>query len=117
MKSNPRVTGGITLIVIGCKYNYRKLLCFTGTEGSGSTEPGDPYLSCFPDIYSNVSVRPIVCPHLIGRYFNSCNAIENHNRMRKSGLSLDKYWETQSGYFRLATTVVFGMGITDGKFV
>ena len=28
---------------------------FITTKGSGITEPGDTYLSCFPDIYSNVS--------------------------------------------------------------
>ena len=77
---------------IGYKYNFRKVLGFIATGGSGSTEPGDPYLSCFPDIYYNVSVCPVVRHHFIGRYFNDCNAIENHNRMQHSDLSLDKYW-------------------------
>ena len=100
---------------VGQNYNSRKVLGFIATEGTGSTEPGDPDLSCFPDIYSNVYVLPVVCPHLLGRYFNACNAIDNHNRMRQYDVSLEKYWVTQSGYFRLATTVALGMGITDGK--
>ena len=54
---------------------------------------------------------------MIGRYFNACNAIDNHNRMRQSDLALEKYWVTQSGYFILATTVALGMGITDGKLL
>ena len=37
--------------------------------------------------------------------------------MRKSDLALDKYWVTQSGYFRVATTYVLGMGITYGKLL
>ena len=37
--------------------------------------------------------------------------IENHNRMQKNDLVIEKYWVTQSGYFRLATTVVLGMRI------
>ena len=37
--------------------------------------------------------------------------------MRHSDLLLDKYWVTQSGYFRLATTVALGIGITDGKLL
>ena len=37
--------------------------------------------------------------------------------MQKSNISLDKYWVTQSGYFRLATKVALGMGITDGKLL
>ena len=33
------------------------------------------------------------------------------------GLVLEKYWMTQSGYLRLATTVELGTGITDGKLL
>ena len=50
MNSTPKVTGDITLIAIGYKYNYSKVLVFIATEGGGSTEPGHPYLSHFPDI-------------------------------------------------------------------
>ena len=67
---------------IGYKYNYRRVLVFIATEGSGSNEPGVPYLSSFSDIYYNVSVCPVVRPHLLGRYFNACNSIYNHNRIR-----------------------------------
>ena len=35
--------------------------------------------------------------------------------MHQYEIALDKYWVTQSGYFRLVTTVVLGMGITYGK--
>ena len=95
LKSTPRFHGERPLLAIGYKYNSRKVLGFIAIEGAGSTEPGDPYLSRFPDIYYNVSVRPVVRPHLLGRYFNACNAIENHNRMRQSDLLLEKYWVTQ----------------------
>ena len=43
--------------------------------------------------------------------------IENHNRMRKYHLALEKYFVTHSGHFRLATTVTLGMGIADGKLL
>ena len=117
VNNTPIVIGGRPLLSIGYKYNYRKVLGFIDTKGSGSTEPGYPYLSRFPDIYSNVSVHPVIRPHFLGRYFNACNAIDNHNRMCQSDLALDKYWVTQRGYFRLATTVALGMGITDGKII
>ena len=58
---------------IGYKYNSSKVLGFIGTKVDGSTEPSYPYLSRFTDIYSNVSVRPVVRPNLLGRYFNACN--------------------------------------------
>ena len=37
--------------------------------------------------------------------------------MRKSDLVLEEYLVTQSGYFRRATTVVLGLGITDGNLL
>ena len=51
------------------------------------------------------------------RYFNAYDVIDNHNRMWQSGLALEKYWVTQSVYFRLATTVALGMGITDRELL
>ena len=112
-----RFPGEIPLLAIGYKYNYRKVLGFISTKGARSIEPGDTYLSRFPDIYSNISILPVVRTHLLGRYFNACNTIDNQNRIRKSDIALDKYWVTQSGYFRLANTLALGMGITDGKLL
>ena len=43
--------------------------------------------------------------------------MDNQTRMWNPDIALEKYWLTQSGYFRLATTVVLGMGITDGKLL
>ena len=117
MNSNTRFPGGGPLLAIGYKYNNRKVLGFIYTEGGGSTEPGDIYLSRFPEIYSYVSVHPVFFPRFLGRYYNACNAIDNHNRMRQSDIALDKYWVTQSGYFRLATTVLLGISVTDGKLL
>ena len=37
--------------------------------------------------------------------------------MRQSDLLIDKYWVTQSGYFRLAIKVTLGMSIADGKLL
>ena len=37
--------------------------------------------------------------------------------MRNSELALEKYWETESGYFILTITVALGMGIEDGKLL
>ena len=91
MKSTSRVPGGRPLLAIGYKYNYRKVLGYIATEGGGITEPGDTYLPFFPDVYSNVSVFPVVRPYLLGRYFNACNVIDNHNKMRQSDIALEKY--------------------------
>ena len=37
--------------------------------------------------------------------------------MRQSDIALDKYWVTQSDYFRLVTKLELGMGITYGKLL
>ena len=88
MNINTRFPAGGPLLEIVYNHNSRKVLGFIATEGDGSTEPGDPYLSRLLYIYSNVSVFPIVCPHLLGRYLNPCNTIYNNNRMVKSDLVL-----------------------------
>ena len=59
LKSTPRFPVESSLLAIGYMYNSRKVLGFFSTEEAGSTEPGDPYLSRFPDIYSNFSFFPI----------------------------------------------------------
>ena len=68
MKSTPIFPSGRPLLSIGYKYNSRKVKGFIATEEYRITEPGDPYLSCFPVIYSNVSILFIVCPNFLGRY-------------------------------------------------
>ena len=82
MESTTRFPGCRQLMTIGYNYNSRKVLWFIDTEGAGSTEPGDHYLSLFLDMYSHVSVCLVVRPHLLDRYFNACNAIDNHNMIR-----------------------------------
>ena len=77
MKITPRVLVEIPIPDIGYKYNSRKVLGFIATDGARSTEPGDTYLCHIPDIYSNAYVRPVVCPHFLGSYFNACSAIDN----------------------------------------
>ena len=94
MKSTSKFPGERPLLANGYKYNYRKVLGSISAEGDGSTEPGNPYLSCLPDIYSNFYVCPVVRPHLLVSYFNACNSIYNHNSMCHSDLAIDKYWVT-----------------------
>ena len=102
---------------IGCKYKSWKFLGFIATKGAGSTDLGDPYLYHFPDTYYNVSIWTIVCTFVLVGHINFCNKINNHINTHKYDLELDKYWVTQSGYFRLETTVSLGMCITDRNFL
>ena len=67
--------------------------------------------------FSNISIRPVIHPHVIGGYLSVCNVIENPNSMRQYDLLLFKNWVTQSGYFRLATAVALGMDIIHGKLL
>ena len=75
MRRTPRFPGGRPLIDIRYNYNYGKILWFISNEGAGSNEPGDPYLSRFPDMYFNVSIFPVVRPKFLGRHLNTCNPI------------------------------------------
>ena len=51
MKITPRVTSGIPRMIIGYKYNSRKVLGFVATEVGISTETGDTCLSHLTDIF------------------------------------------------------------------
>ena len=117
MKITPRVTGYKPLMAIVYKYRYQKVLVFIATEGTGSTETGVPYLSCFPDNSSNVSILSVLHPHVIVSYFSDYNAIDNHNSTHQSEIAIGKYWLTHSGYFILANTMSSGMGIAYGKLL
>ena len=68
-------------------------------------------------IFSNVYILHAVSNHIIARNFNSYNAIYHHNKMWKYELSLDKYWVTQSDYFRHETAVVLGVDIIDSNTI
>ena len=61
------------LMALRYKYNSRVFVWFISTQGGGSTEPGVPYLSRFPDNCSNVSICLAVHPLVLGNYFNACN--------------------------------------------
>ena len=65
----------------GYKYNSQKVLESIATEGCGSTNPGDTYLSRFPDTYYNISIISVVHPCIFVSYFNTCDYIEKHNKM------------------------------------
>ena len=117
MKITPIVLGDIPLMAIRYKWRFQKGLGFVAKEGGGINQPGVPYLHSYPENYSNFSMHPFLCPRVIGRYLSACNAIDNHNMIRQSDPALDKYWVTQSDFFRLTTTVAFGMGIKYGKLL
>ena len=64
LRSKPVVPGYRPLIDIGYKYNLRKVLYFIVTENAGIKKTGIPYLSKYPDQFTNVAIclisRPLV---------------------------------------------------------
>ena len=62
LRSKPMVPGGRPLIDMGYKYNTRKVLTFIVTDNAGSTNTGIPYLSKYPDQFTNVSICPVARP-------------------------------------------------------
>ena len=59
MNMTQRVPGDRPLM--DTRYNYisKNVLGLIDMEGSGSTIPDVPYSSCYPDRFSNVSIRPV----------------------------------------------------------
>ena len=73
LKSNPMVPGDGPIMVIGYKYNSRKVLSFVAREEAGSTKSNIPYLSDYPDQFANVSIHPVVCPQIVSKLYGSSN--------------------------------------------
>ena len=63
------VPGYSPLIAIGYKYNVRKVISFIVTYNAGSTKTGIPYLSKYPDQFTNVSIRPVARPLVMSKQF------------------------------------------------
>ena len=55
------------LIAIGYKYNARKVLSFIVTYNVGITKTGIPYLSKYPDQFTNVAIRPVARPLVMSK--------------------------------------------------
>ena len=55
----------LLLVCIGYKYNLKKLLVFLSTKGAGSIQPGEPYLTKFPDKFGNVCTREVARPDIV----------------------------------------------------
>jgi len=102
----------INLLVIGYKYNSKKILCFVSTKNVGSTEPTCYYEARWLDKNGNTMSRRVPRPKIINDYFSHSNAIDRHNHVRQFLLRLEKHWKTEDGYFRIITTI-FGICITD----
>ena len=69
LRSKPMVPGGRPLVAIGYKYNARKVLSFIVTGNAGSTNTGIPYLSKYPDQFTNVSIRPVARSLIMSNFF------------------------------------------------
>ena len=61
--------GDRPLISIGCKYNARKVISFIVTDNTGSTKTGIPYLSKYPDQFTNAAIHPVACPLVMSKTF------------------------------------------------
>ena len=85
---------------------------FIVTDNAGSTKTGIPYLSKYPDQFTNVSIRPVARPIVISKK-SAVNEVDSHNKSRQSDLALEKWWVTQCVWLRLCTTVAMGMTITN----
>ena len=82
------------IISIGYKYNARKVLSFIVTDNAGITNTGIPYLSKYPDQFTNVAIRPVARPLVMSKK-SAVNEVDSHNKSRHYYLVLDKWWVTQ----------------------
>ena len=101
------------LISIGYNYNKHKVLSFIVTYNIGSTQAGLPYLSKYPDQFTNVAICPVACPLVMSNFFSAVDEVDPHNKSRQSGLELDEFWVNQCGWLWLCTKFAMVMTITN----
>ena len=107
-------------LVIGYKYNRKKVLFFISTKGSGSFEEGIPYEQRYPDKYRNLQTRTVLMPQIRSDYFQESSNNDSHNQLIQAELKLEKCILTNDCWLMIWTTLV-GMTVTDAlqslKFV
>ena len=106
------VPGGSPIISIGYKYNAWKFLSFIVTDNAGSIQTGLPYLSKYPDQFTNVAICPVACPLVMSKFFPAVNEVDSHNKSSQSNLDLEKFWVTQCGCLRFCMSFSIGINIT-----
>ena len=74
------VPGGSPLIAIGYKYNVRKVIYFIVTDNAGSTQTGLPYLSKYPDQFTNSSICPISRPFVMSKNISAVNEVDSNKK-------------------------------------
>ena len=62
LSTKPMIPKGRPLIAIGYKYNAWKVLYFIVTDNVGITNTGIPYLSNYPEQFTNVAICPVAHP-------------------------------------------------------
>ena len=82
LKRNPEVPWNRTLIDIGYKYNYHKVLYFIDAEGVGIANTGIRYLSKHPNQFANVEIQPVSNPLFMSKFVVSVNEVDSHNKYR-----------------------------------
>ena len=90
-----------------------KVIYFIDIEDKLITNSGIPYLSKYPDPFSNVAIFPVDWPLVMYKFFGYDNDVEYHNKSMHYDLSLEKLYITQYGLLRLCTTVAMGSTITN----
>ena len=65
----------------------RKFVSFIVTDNAGSISTGIPYLSKYPDQFTNVDIRPVACPLVMSKK-SAVNEVDFHNKSRQSDLAL-----------------------------
>ena len=60
LRSKPMVPRDRPLIDIGYNYNAQKVISLIVTDNTGKTKTSIPYLSKYPDQFTNVAIHPLV---------------------------------------------------------
>lgn len=72
-----------------------------------------PSSTSFTEDDGTSRAKTIERPAVLNAYYSASHLIDRHNHLRQGELQFEKYWKTKCPWFRLVTTIVFGLTVTD----
>ena len=80
LRSKHVVLRGRLIIAIGYKYTARRVIYFIVIADAWSTKAEIPYLSKYPDPFSNVPIHPVHNPLVVSKFFGYVDEVDSHNK-------------------------------------
>lgn len=102
---------GVDLYVMAYAWSQKGIAYMVSSCGTTVTHES-AYISKFEDEFGNVSSKELPRPAIAHMIYDFLPLIDEHNKARQNGLSLETVWRTQNCWIRVMITML-GMAVVD----